>query len=70
MGERVWQTAGGGDKTALQMAQEFARTHWAEPRKIRNFTPDGLFSLVRGLRMYRIFMDGDLWVVEVVEVKR
>lgn len=67
-GGRIWEIRD-GSKTALDAAQEFARTYWAAPRKINNYTPDGFFSVVRGLRIYRVFIDGDLWVVEVVKVE-
>lgn len=65
---KVWQLRD-GSKTAEVAAREFVRTYWAKPRKIWNFTPDGFFSVAGGLRMYRVFEDGDLWVVEVVKVE-
>ncbi len=63
---RIWQVYG-GSKTAKDAAQEFARSYWAEARKITGFKPDGTFKVMRGLRTYRVFEDGDLWVVEVVD---
>lgn len=62
---RVWQVYGYG-RTAKDAAQEFARTHWAEPRKITGFKLDGTFKLVRGLRTYRVFQDGEAWAIEVI----
>jgi len=62
---RVWQVYG-HNRTAKDAAQEFARTHWAEPRKITGFKADNTFKLVRGLRTYRVFLEGELWVIEVV----
>jgi len=63
--EAIWQVYG-GNKTAQDAAREFARTYWAEPRKITGFKPDGTFKVVRGLREYRVFEKGDLWAIEVV----
>lgn len=65
-GERIWQVYG-GNKTAKGAAQEFARTYWAEPRKITGYKSDGTFKVVRGLRTYRVIEDGDLYVIEVVD---
>lgn len=66
MPEIIWQVYS-PNKTAKEAAQEFARTHWAEPRKITGFQPDGTFKLVRGLRTYRVFKKDDLWVIEFTE---
>jgi len=62
----IWQVYGYG-KTAKDTAQEFARTYWTEPRKITGFKADGTFKVVRGLRTYRVFEDGDVWAIEVVD---
>ncbi len=40
---RIWQVYG-GSKTAKDAAQEFARSYWAEARKITGFKPDGTFK--------------------------
>lgn len=63
--ERIWQVYG-GNKTAESAAREFARTHWAEPRKITGFKTDGTFKLVGGVRTYQVLADRDLFVIEVV----
>lgn len=64
--DRIWQVYG-YNKTAKDAAEEFVRTYWGEPRKIKGFKPDGTFKVVRGLRTYRVFEDGDLFVIEVVD---
>lgn len=65
----IWQVYR-GNMTAKEAAQGFVRAYWAEARKIAGFKPDGTFKVVRGLRTYRVFEDGDLWVIEVVEAEQ
>jgi hypothetical protein len=63
---RVWQVDD-SSKTAKDVARDFARTYWAEPRRVVGFKSDGAFKVTRGVRTYRVFEDGKLWVVEVVD---
>jgi hypothetical protein len=63
--EIIWQVDS-YNKTAKSAADEFARTYWQEPRKIRGLKPDGTFKVVGGVRTYRVKHDGRLFVIEVV----
>jgi hypothetical protein len=69
--EPLWQTEGGGPREA---AKEFARSYWAAPRKLRDFTmrADGsaTFGVTGGFRNYAVTYKpgtfGNLLVVSYV----
>jgi hypothetical protein len=44
-------------KTAKNAAIEFARSYWAQPRKVVGFKADGTFQVKDGVRTYRVELD-------------
>lgn len=67
MCERIWQREG-AHYTVRTAANEFARTYWQEPREIVKWTPlpgnAAAFQVKDGVATYRVFCEGQLFVVE------
>lgn len=67
MCERIWQREG-AHYTVRTAANEFARAYWQEPREIVKWTPlpgnAAAFQVKDGVATYRVFCEGQLFVVE------
>lgn len=72
--QAMWSTIG-YNKSALDIAKEFAGSYFGEPRKVRSLKSsdapwfDGTFRLVGGRRVYHLWVDRKTytWYIEVKE---